>query len=213
MKMENYEFWKIKDYDVEYYNDTHTYLVNGIEVPSITQIIHKLPEFKNMYKNVSRETLNKASSKGTAMHLAIQEYCEWFKESYIPELQGFKTLQRIYKFDVLENEKPLLLFDNEGNPIACGRMDLLIEIEDKLREGQEYPTQDLAIADLKRMSSLNKEYLTWQLNLYRKAYEQDTGNKVKKLFGIRLKNADYQMVPIKKVKIDLDYIKKLIEGD
>lgn len=211
--MNNFESWGIKDHTVEYYDDIHIYLVDGLVVPSITQIIHKLPEFRNMYKNVSHETLKRAADKGTAMHLAIQEYCEWLKESDIPELQGFKTLKKVYKFDVLENEKPLLLFDSEGQPLACGRMDLLIKIDDKLEEGQEYPTQSLAIADLKRMSSLNKEYLTWQLNLYRTAYEQDTGKKVKKLFGIRLKNEEYQMVPIKKVNIDLDYIKELIKGD
>lgn len=211
--MNNYEYWNIAGHDVEYFDDTHTYLVDGIITPSITQIIHKLPEFKNMYKNVSRETLARASAKGTAMHKTIQEYCEWLKESDMPELQGFKTLEHAYNFKVLENEKPLLLFDNEGQPLACGRMDLLIRVTETAKDNAQYKTMFPAIADLKRMSNLNKEYLTWQLNLYRTAYEQDTGNKIKKLYGIRLKNNDQQMVEIKKVKIDLDYIKKLIKGE
>ena len=68
------ENWEIKGHTLEYFDDTHEYLIDGILVPSITQIL-KL-KFGHKYDNVNQKTLNNASEKGTEVHKAIEDYCK-----------------------------------------------------------------------------------------------------------------------------------------
>ena len=46
------EEWNIKGHDVEFIDDTHTYLVDGVIVPSITQIL-KI-RFNKKYGDIER---------------------------------------------------------------------------------------------------------------------------------------------------------------
>ena len=164
---------EINGVTLEYLDDTHTYLVDGIIVPSITQIL-KL-KFGNKYKNVSGAVLNRAAEKGTAVHEAIQNYCEHGTESDLWELRNFKFLQKQYKFEVLGNEVPVILY-SEDEPIAAGRLDLVLKMGEKVGG-----------ADIKRTATLDKEYLAYQLNLYRIAYRQSYGVEWEFLRGIHLR--------------------------
>ena len=56
------EKWEIAGGVLEYFDDTHTYIFDGIILPSITQILKK--EFGNKYNNVSEAVLKRASEKG-----------------------------------------------------------------------------------------------------------------------------------------------------
>lgn len=194
--MENYECWNIKGRWLEFYNDDHTYFVDGVPVKSITQILHGV--FPSKYSGIDKEVLNKAAQKGTAVHEAIEDYCKTGTEADLPEVRGFKTLQRLYKFEVLENEVPIILEDRTGDPIAAGRLDLVISIDGKMGG-----------ADIKRTSVLDKEYLAYQLNLYRIAYEQSYGKKWEFLRGLHLRNDVRKFVelPIKE-----EYFLGFIEG-
>lgn len=167
---------EIKGHYLEFIEDGHIYLIDGIEVPSITQILKV--RFKNKYRNVNQEVLKKASEAGIAVHDAIEQYCKHGTESSLPELRNFKFLQRKYEFSVIGNEIPVILFDPE--PIAAGRLDLLITENNKL-----------GIADIKRTSSLDKDYIFYQLNLYRMALEQsygENGDRVEFLRAIWLRD-------------------------
>ena len=148
----------IRGHTLEYFDDSHIYLCDGIILPSITQIL-KL-RFGGKYENISRQILQRAAEKGTEVHEAIQNYCERGEESDLKELRNFKFLQKAYKFEVLQNEVPVILFKDDI-PVAAGRLDLVIRMDDKIGG-----------ADIKRTSTLDKEYLAYQLNLYRIAYRQ-----------------------------------------
>lgn len=152
---------KIKDYELEFIEESHTYLVDGIIVPSITQMLKF--KFSHKYDGISPEVLRKAAQKGTEVHKAIEDYCRFGTESDLQELHNFKFLQRQYKFGVLENETPVIL-ELDGQPIAAGRLDLVLQIGD-----------EIGGADIKRTSVLDKEYVALQLNLYRIAYRQSYG--------------------------------------
>ena len=52
---------EIAGHTLEYIDDIHTYLVDGVIVPSVTQIL-KL-KFGGKYNNVSRQTLQRAAEK------------------------------------------------------------------------------------------------------------------------------------------------------
>lgn len=172
--MESYECWEIKGRTLEYLDDIHLYLVDGVPVKSVTQLIGY--KFKDEYKDVDANTLKQASVRGTAIHKVIEDYCTQGIESDVPELKGFKTLQKLYKFDVLANEVPVILEDKKGEVIGAGRLDIVMEMGGKIGG-----------ADIKRTYTLNKEKLGYQLNLYRIAYRQSYGTEWEFLKGIHLR--------------------------
>lgn len=176
------EVWKIKNHTVEYYDDEHLYLVDGEILPSITTLLKK--KFGKKYDFVNEDVLKKASERGTATHLAIEEYCTQGKESNLKELQNFKFLQKQYGFEVLENEVPVILF-MEGKPVAAGRLDLVLQMNNEIGGG-----------DIKCVSTLDKEYLGYQLNLYRIAYRQCYDVEWKFLKGVHLKDDKRRFVDI-----------------
>ena len=173
---------ELNGHTLEYIDDGHIYLVDGIIVPSITQILKV--KFGKKYEGISKDVLNRASEEGTRVHDAIELYCTTGVESDLPEVRNFKFLQRQYKFDVLGNEIPVILFDGE-EPISAGRLDLVIQM------GGE-----IGGADIKRVSALDKDYLFYQLNLYRIAYRQCYGIEWEFLRGVHLRQDTRKFVPI-----------------
>ena len=189
--MDTYE---IRGHTLEYIDEGHIYLVDGVIVPSVTQILKT--RFGGMYSQVDPATLKKAADEGTKLHKAIEDYCRLGTESELEELRGFKWLQRQYDFRVLENEVPLILFD-EDKPIAAGRCDMVLECNGKIGG-----------ADIKRVSSLNKEYVGSQLNLYKRAYMQSYGFEWEFLWAIHLKGSTRRITVLKH---DSNYTDKLLE--
>lgn len=176
------ETWEIKGHTLEYIDETHTYLVDGVIVPSITQIL-KI-KFGNKYNGVSKEVLNNAAVKGTAVHEAIENYCKMGEVIDLKEVKNFIFLQKQYKFEVIENEVPIILF--KGNvPIAAGRLDLVLRMKGLIGGG-----------DIKRTSTLDKEYLAYQLNLYRIGYRQCYGIEWQFLKGLHLREDTRRFVDL-----------------
>lgn len=174
--------WEIAGHTLEYFDDTHQYLIDGLLVPSITQILKR--KFGNKYDGISQSILNNASIKGTQVHKVIEDYCKTGKEEDLKELKNFKFLQKQYNFKVLDNEVPIILF-KDGEPIGAGRLDLVIEIDGKIGG-----------ADIKRTSVLDKEYLAYQLNLYRIGYRQSYGIEWEFLKGLHLREDTRKFVNI-----------------
>lgn len=194
--MDNYECWEIKDRTLEYFDDIHLYLVDGIPVQSITQLIGY--KFAGEYANIDKVVLKRASEKGTAVHEAIERYCKYGEESTLPELSGFKTLKRLYDFEVLENETPVILEDKDGEVIGAGRLDLVLKMDGKVGGG-----------DIKRTASLNKEKLGYQLNLYRIAYRQSYGIQWDFLKGLHLRY-DEKHDELKRQMVDIPINEELM---
>ena len=169
---------------LEYIDETHTYLYDGVVLPSITQLLRV--KFGNKYNGIPKETLERASVQGTAVHKAIEDYEQDEIESNLPELRNYKFLKKAYKFDCIKNEVPVVLF-RDGEAVACGRLDLV------LQEGES-----IGLGDIKRTSTLDKNYLAYQLNLYRIAYQQCYGTQIDFLRGLHLREdtRKYVTLPI-----------------
>jgi hypothetical protein len=174
--------WEINEHTLEYFDDEHLYLVDGIEVPSITEIL-KI-KFGNKYSNVNSDVLKKASEKGTQVHNAIEKYCKTGEKENLKEVKNFIFLQKKYDFEVLENEVPVILF-YDNKPVCAGRLDLVLKFNG-----------EIGGADIKRTSALDKEYLAYQLNLYRIAYRQCYGVEWKFLKGIHLREDKRKFIDI-----------------
>lgn len=172
----------IKGHELEYLDDEHLYLVDGVQVPSITQIMSI--RFGHRFDGVDPTVLNEAARKGTHVHEAIEMLCKTGMAEDLPEVRGFAFLQRMYGFHVLDNEVPVILI-MDGEPIAAGRLDLVLE-----RNGE------LGLADIKRTSKLDREYLAYQLNLYKMAYEYSYDAEIKFLRGIHLRDTVRKYVDI-----------------
>lgn len=195
------ETWEILGRTLEYIDETHTYIYDGIILPSITQIL-KI-KFGNKYNGVSETVLQRASEKGNAVHKSIEDYEKNnIDNPNIKELRNYKFLKSQYHFECVDNEIPIVLFKND-KPICAGRIDLI------LKEKEKY-----GIGDIKRTSVFDKEYVAYQTNLYRIGYQQSYGIKIEFLKGVHLREnvRKYISLPINEEKA-MELINKFLEGE
>lgn len=155
------EKFSIKGSTLEYFDETHTYLYEGLMLPSVSQILGV--KYKNDYASVPPAVLNNAAKRGTAVHKAIENFNVSGYDDGSEAVRNFKFLQKQYGFEVLDSELPIVIFKDDM-PIACGRLDMTMLID-----GQT------GIADIKTVSALNKEKIAYQLNLYRIGLMQSYG--------------------------------------
>lgn len=190
---------KIKGGVLEYIDETHTYLYDGVVLPSITQLLKV--KFGNKYNGIPKETLERASVQGTAVHKAIEDYEQQGIESELPELRNYKFLKKAYNFECKNNEVPVVLFQ-DGEAVACGRLDLVLTEGDKI-----------GLGDIKRTSTLDKNYLAYQLNLYRIAYQQCYGTQIDFLRGLHLREdtRKYVNLPINENLVS-EILNEYLEG-
>ena len=174
------ETFSIKGGTLEYFDDTHTYLYDGLMLPSVTQILGV--KYKNDYASVPPAVLNNAAQRGTAVHKAIENYNNSGYDDGSEAVRNFKFLQKQYGFEVLDSELPIVIFKDDM-PIACGRLDMTMLID-----GQT------GIADIKTVSALNKEKIAYQLNLYRIGLMQSYGVDAKFLKIIHLRDGIRKVV-------------------
>ena len=178
------ESWEIKGRTLEYDDASHIYICDGIIVRSVTQLLSM--KFGKKYDGIDADVLKAAADRGTAIHKAIEEYCKTGRNEDVPEVRDFKFLQHHYNFLVTGNEMPIIL-DFAGETYA-GRLDLILNMN---------PADPCyAVADIKTTSTLDKDYLGHQLNLYRLGVEQCYDIVIQELYGIHLKDGKRKMVKI-----------------
>lgn len=169
-------------YELEYIEDIHVYLVNGVIVPSVSKILHRI--FPDKYKNVPERILKRKATYGAILHSYIEQYEKGIitqKLDYIQEASfcQYLRLKDKYSIEVLEQEKMVNYKD-----IYAGRYDMIAEVNG-----------ERCLCDIKTTASLDKEYLSWQLSLYELAY----GKKFDKLYAIWLPKKDIgKLVEIKR---------------
>lgn len=179
---------------LEFDRDSHTYAVDGIEVPSVTTLVKS--RFPHMYESVKPEILQAAAERGTMIHAAIERFCRTGWEAYIPELTGFKALMEVYDFRVRSNEAPVILF-RHGEPVAAGTTDLVFEM-DGVKCG----------ADIKTTARLDKDYLEAQLNLYRIGFAQTYGIGWEKLYALHLRGT---VKTLTEIPVNEDLAEEILE--
>ena len=152
---------------VEFIEDGHIYLIDGVIVPSVTQILHKV--FPEKYEGIPKEVLNAKAVYGTDVHKYIEiinkkkpkrplayikRYChpDMYQEESIR--QYLEILQE-YNIEILESEK-IVSYEN----LYGGTLDIKAKVNGKL-----------AIIDIKTTSELDKEWVSWQNSYYELADE------------------------------------------
>lgn len=188
------ESWNIKGGTLEYIDSSHTYIYDGVILPSVTQSLKT--RFGGKYDGIPAETMKRASERGTRVHKAIENYCIAEKDDGSDELRNYKFLEKHYKFNAVKNELPVVLF-KDGAPVCAGRLDLVLKI------GNDY-----AVADIKTTSTLDKIYLAYQLNIYRLALMQCEDINITKLYGIHIREDKRKFVEI---PINEELVSEIIE--
>jgi hypothetical protein len=174
--------WEINGVTLEYDNESHNYIADGLIIPSVTTVLEKTI-FKDMYyRDVDAAAVRREITRGTEIFEDIKDYCkgtDWKTD----EVRGFKFLQKKYDIVPLCNEVPILIFNN-NKPIMAGRIDLLADIKGKT-----------TLCDIKNTAHLN-DYLGYQLNLYRVGLRQSYRQEVAGLAGIHLRGLTRKLVNI-----------------
>lgn len=166
--------YEYENYTLEFDDEAHRYIVNGIITPSVSKLLSL--KFDD-YPNVPKAVLQAAADRGTEMHKAIEVYEKTGKKSDLQEFRNYLLLKKHFKIENVENELPVAYFE-DGLPVFAGTIDQVCRIDG-------VP----AINDFKRVSAPNKEKITYQVNLYRLAYNQTFGVEVKALSFMQLRES------------------------
>ena len=152
---------------VEFIEDGHIYLIDGVIVPSVTQILQKV--FPEKYEGIPKEVLNAKAVYGTDVHKYIEiinkkkpkrplayikRYChpDMYQEESIRQ---YLDILQEYNIEILESEK-IVSYEN----LYGGTLDIKAKVNGKL-----------AIIDIKTTSELDKEWVSWQNSYYELADE------------------------------------------
>lgn len=163
---------------LEFLEPNHLYLLDGIIIPSVSEILHFI--FPDKYKNVDTKILKKKALYGSLVHETI-ECIEQGKT--LPKLdvtQEFSIRQYLrlkskYKIDVQVQEQMIHYKDE-----YAGRFDMIANIDGVL-----------SLCDIKTTAELDLEYLSWQLSFYELAFKSMYGNGFEKLYAIWLPKKEY----------------------
>jgi hypothetical protein len=155
---------------IEFREDTHTYLVDGMITPSVTHYISEI-WLPNKYSNVSAKTLNHAAEYGTKVHRLIEYWNDhgetpddYVKKSYEGiALRRYQKLQEQYQIVAEKQEVPVCYIE-DGIPLYAGMFDLIAWVK-----------KEHTINDYKTTAKYDGKYLSYQLTLYKKAVEQTLG--------------------------------------
>ena len=162
---------------IEFIEEEHLYLVDGIIVPSVTQILGMI--FPDKYKNVDKEILKKKAEFGTLGHsiiehldinnpdIALNSILNGQNEELGYCIAQYINLCKMFKITPLEHEKKVCY-----KKLYAGTLDLIADVD-----GIE------SLIDIKFTYKLDKEYLSWQLGMYALAL----GKKFEKYYCIWLK--------------------------
>ena len=187
---------------IEFIEDGHIYLKDGVIVPSVSEILHFI--FPDKYKNVDKEILNKKAEYGSTVHLAIECLEEDRELPEVDENQQFSIRQWQYlkeknNIDVIIQEQMIHYGD-----IYAGRFDMVANVNGYL-----------SLCDIKTTAVLDKEYLSWQLSFYELANESMYHTRFEKLYAIWLPKRNCgQLVEIERKSRNelLDVLKKFKES-
>ena len=192
---------------IEFLEKPHIYLVDGIIVPSVSEILHFI--FPDKYKNVNKAILNAKAKYGTQVHESIEMYENNIKTmslneafdvtvrakelNYIQEasLRQYVKLKQKYKIEVL-NQEQMICYEKK----YAGRFDMIARIDNCL-----------CLCDIKTTAELDEEYLSWQLSFY----ELATDKNFDKLYAIWLPKKGLGVLKEIKRKSKEELLKKLKE--
>ncbi len=185
---------------LEFIDEEHLYLLDGIIIPSVSEILRFI--FPDKYKNIPELILEEKAEYGTVIHKAIEMYEINLKvmgqeEAFetitlvlnlnyiqIASLNQYIKLKQQYNLQVI-NQEEMIHYEDK----YAGRFDMIAFINGSY-----------SLCDIKTTTELDAEYLSWQLSLYAYAFDNlNIGNHFETLYAIWLPKKDLgQIVEIER---------------
>lgn len=141
--------------EIEFLEEGHIYLVDGIITPSVSEILEFI--FPNKYSSIPRSILDQKAEFGTHIHKAIEDY----ENGLDYQLTGLElvTFEQYIKLKERHNikvvsQEEVISYQDE----FCGRLDMIAWVDNIL-----------SLVDIKTTSQLDYESLAWQLGMYQLA--------------------------------------------
>ena len=152
---------------LEFDEENHIYLKDGVILKSVTQILKEL--FPLKYDGIPENILYEKARYGTELHKFIEiiekrkpkRPLAYIKKYYNPNiyqiesLKDYLEIKKKYNIEITDSEKMVVYKD-----IYCGTLDLKGTVNDKK-----------AIIDIKTTYDLDELYVSWQNSLYEMASE------------------------------------------
>lgn len=184
---------RLKNSGVIFRGEDHTYWLKGKQLQGITGLLGR-QLFSDQYKNVPDHILQNAAERGTAIHNACT-VVDMFGISEREESDWYAVLKKEHGFEVINSEYLVTDFERYASAI-----DKVIKIGD-----------DVCLADIKTTYKLNKDYLSWQLSIYKYLFNLlNPDIKISRLYAIWLKNGA-KFIEIKEVPEN--EVKTLLNND
>lgn len=175
---------------VRFIEDKHEYWLGDKQLSGITGII-KTMCFPDEYKDVPPEVLKKAAERGSAVHKDIELIDECpLLQPLTEEGRNYQKLKEKYGLVTLANE---YVVSDESRIASC--IDLVFE--------------GGILGDIKTVSKLNTEYVSWQLSIYAWLFErQNPEIKINRLVAIHLRGKIARVIDVERKPTEV--VEKLI---
>lgn len=201
-----------------FFDDTHTYTVDGEEFPSVSEISRFAS--REIYGEVNQYNLDNAAARGSAVHKATEILDKYGKvecdEDIVPYIQAYVQFRKDFGIGDYEHIEKALA--NEELKYA-GTIDRIYQVDEKFanavfekckycyildnngklekkKETFVVPQNMLAIIDIKSSSVVQHILALIQLNAYRLSVEENGMGEVGSLFILHLeKDGKYKLIP------------------
>lgn len=171
--------------EIEFLEEEHIYLVDGIITPSVTTLIHEI-WMPSMYNGINKAVLKNAASYGNRVHELIQQWNDTKEEPNLDKksyerlaLRRYQQLQNEHGIKAEMQEKPVA-FVQDGKALFAGKFDFYGLVDGKK-----------TLMDNKTTSKYYPKYLSLQLTLYKLAIEQTFNVEVEQLACMFLPKKSY----------------------
>ncbi len=143
---------------IEFIEEQHIYLVDGIITPSVSEILRFI--FPDKYKSIPQHILDNAARFGTNVHTAIEMF-ETDKDYTLTDeeravFDKYLVLREKHNINPTKLEQLVSYKDK-----YVGRLDMIADVN-----------YYRCLIDIKTTYKLDEEALAWQLGLYKLAYNE-----------------------------------------
>lgn len=155
----------MKTSNIEYLDDVHAYLIDGVIVPSVSELIRF--KYPDIYKDIPEKILKQKANYGTKVHDYIQMFVN--KDITMEEIQA-KNIDpnikiAVEQFEILRKKWAFFIQD----------MEQIVHYKDKYAGRYDIRTEDNFIIDIKTTAQLHENLLALQIGLYNMACSIDCG--------------------------------------
>lgn len=170
--------------ELTFEEDTHTYRLNGLTIPSVTTLMKPLSD--DFYRTVDQSVLDRAAKRGTAIHNAIENFTEFGVVDIAPQYAGY--FDSFLQWWELRKPEPLAKEHRVYHKILryAGTADLICVMGGRL-----------TLVDYKSSAQVNEKLCAVQLEGYDRAFESH-GVKVDDRLILHLSKTAYQEVPFQR---------------